>query len=68
MAAPNGSAWVLAGTELTHPYLAMDVPGPYRVRLTVTDSHGATSRPSDLTVFAGPRCVGDRLTWSDPRC
>ena len=50
------------------PWLVLDVPGPYRVRLTVTDSHGAISRSSDLTVFAGPRCIGDRLAWSDPRC
>ncbi len=68
LAAPAGSAWVLAGTETSRPFLALDRPGPYRVRLTVTDSHGAVSRSSDLTVFAGPRCIGDRLTWSDPAC
>ena len=68
VAAPEGSTWVLAFADATRPMLALDVPGPYRVRLTVTDSHGAVSRSSDLNVFAGPRCIGDRLTWSDPRC
>jgi Heparinase II/III-like protein. len=66
--APAGSAWILAFPDTMQPWLVLDVPGPYRVRLTVTDSHGAISRSSDLTVFAGPRCVGDRLAWSDPRC
>ena len=68
LAAPSGSAWILVDPDTTRPWLAVDVPGPYRIRLTVTDSHGASSRASDLTVFAGPRCIGDRLTWSDPRC
>jgi hypothetical protein len=66
--APQGSAWFLAGADSMRPYLALDLSGPYRVRLTVTDEHGAVSRTSDLSVFAGPRCTGDRLTWSDPRC
>jgi hypothetical protein len=60
--------WPLFGTDTPQPWLALDRPGPYRVRLTVTDAHGAVSRPVDLTVFAGPRCTGDRLDWSDPRC
>ena len=68
LAAPAGSAWILAGPDLMQPVLVLDMAGPYRVRLTVTDSHGAVSRSSDLNVFAGPRCIGDRLTWSDPRC
>jgi hypothetical protein len=50
------------------PSLRVDRPGPYRVRLVVTDTHGARSRAVDAEVFAGPRCAGDRLTWSDPRC
>ena len=66
--APAGSAWVLSDADTMQPWLAVDRPGPYRVRLVVTDSHGATSRAVDATVYAGPRCVGDRLTWSDPRC
>ena len=24
--------------------------------------------PSEVEIFGGPRCTGDRLTWSDPRC
>jgi hypothetical protein len=66
--APPGSAWVLADADTLRPWLAVDRPGPYRVRLVVTDTPGATSRAVDGTVFAGPRCVGDRLTWNDPRC
>ncbi len=66
--APTGSAWVLAFPETMQPWLALDQPGPYRVRLVVTDSHGAVSRSTDFSVFAGPRCIGDRLTWSDPLC
>ncbi len=68
VAAPAGSAWVMLDPTAAEPWLALDRPGPYRVRLTVTDGRGAVSRASDLTVFAGPRCTGDRLTWSDPRC
>jgi hypothetical protein len=68
LSAPPGSMWPLFGTGTAQPWLALDRPGPYRVRLTVTDAHGAVSRPVDLTVFAGPRCTGDRLDWSDPRC
>ena len=68
VSAPPGSAWVVADGDTLQPWLAVDRPGPYRVRLVVTDSSGATSRAVDATGFAGPRCVGDRLTWSDPRC
>ncbi len=68
VSAPPGSAWALYSADTDRPWLAIDRPGPYRVRLTVTDGHGATSRPVDLTVYAGPRCTGDRLDWSDPRC
>lgn len=68
LSAPPGSAWALVAPDTTRPWLALDRPGPYRVRLVVTDAHGAASRPVDLTVFAGPRCTGDRLDWSDPRC
>jgi hypothetical protein len=66
--APAGSAWVLAEPDTMRPWLAVDRLGPYRVRLVVTDAHGATSRAVDAEVFAGPRCTGDRLMWSDPRC
>jgi hypothetical protein len=66
--APAGSAWVLTDADTMRPSLRVDRPGPYRVRLVVTDTHGARSRAVDAEVFAGPRCAGDRLTWSDPRC
>jgi hypothetical protein len=68
VAAPPGSAWSLIGAGTWSPRLRVDAPGPYRVRLTVTDRRGATSRASDVEVFGGPRCVGDRLLWSDPAC
>ena len=68
MTATAGSAWGLFGDDTFQPWLAVDRPGPYRIRLVVTDVHGASSRAVDATVYAGPRCVGDRLTWSDPRC
>lgn len=68
VSAPPGSAWALVAPDTARPWLAIDRPGPYRVRLVVTDPHGALSRPVDLTVYAGPRCTGDRLDWSDPRC
>jgi hypothetical protein len=68
VAAPPGSAWKLKDADSFRPRLEVDRAGPYRVRLVVTDAHGATSRPADVTVYGGPRCVGDRLDWSDPRC
>jgi hypothetical protein len=36
------------------PVLFADVPGPYRVRLRVTDEHGAASLESEVLVIAGP--------------
>ena len=68
VAAPPGSSWALAGADTWSPALTVDAPGPFHARLTVTDSHGATSRPSEVEIFGGPRCIGDRLTWNDPRC
>jgi hypothetical protein len=68
VAAPPGSAWWLAHAGSFHPRLKVDAPGPYRLRLTVTDARGATSRVSETEVFGGPRCIGDRLTWNDPAC
>lgn len=68
VAAPPGSSWALVAPKTWRPILGVDAPGPYRVRLTVTDARGAVSRVSDVEVSGGPRCSGDRLTWSDPRC
>ena len=68
VAAPPGSAWALRDADSWSPRLRVDAPGPYRARLTVTDRHGATSRPVDVEIFGGPRCTGDRLTWADPAC
>jgi hypothetical protein len=68
VAAPEGSGWWLGGADTARPWIATDRPGPYRLRLVVTDRAGAPSRADDVTVFAGPRCTGDRLAWSDPRC
>jgi hypothetical protein len=68
VAAPPGSASALRGASGWSPTLLVDAAGPYRVRLTVTDSRGATSRRSEVEIYGGPRCVGDRLTWNDPRC
>jgi hypothetical protein len=68
VAAPPGSAWTLVAAKSWKPILGVDAPGPYRVRLTVSDGHGGVSRVSDVEVSGGPRCSGDRLTWSDPRC
>ncbi len=68
VAAPPGSASELRGASGWTPALVVDAAGPYRVRLTVTDSRGATSRRSEVEIYGGPRCTGDRLTWSDPRC
>lgn len=56
VSAPAGSAWTLEGPETFAPRLATDRPGPYRLRLTVTDARGAASRPAELVVLAGRAC------------
>jgi hypothetical protein len=56
VSAPSGSAWSLLDAETLRARLLTDRVGPYRLRLVVTDSHGAASRPADLLVLAGPRC------------
>jgi hypothetical protein len=68
VAAPPGSAWSLTNPGSWTPTLAVDEPGPFRARLTVTDGRGGTSRSSEVEIFGGPRCTGDRLAWNDPRC
>ena len=56
VSAPSGSAWSLADAESFHPRLLTDRTGPYRLRLVVTDVHGAVSLPADLLVIAGRAC------------
>lgn len=55
VSAPAGSEWSLDGAGTWNPALLADRAGPYRVRLTVTDPNGATSRESEVLVKAGPR-------------
>ena len=57
VSAPGGSAWSLDGADSWQPVLFVDRPGPYRVRLVVTDAHGAASRPAELLVVGGEPCV-----------
>jgi hypothetical protein len=76
VSAPAGSAWSLADAESFHPRLLTDRTGPYRLRLVVTDTHGAASLPADLLVIAGRACsdgVDDDLDGffdhpEDPGC
>jgi hypothetical protein len=69
VAAAPGSAWELRATDDPwQPELLVDRPGSYRVELTVTDAHGAASRPETVAVWTTPLCAGDRLQWNDPRC
>ena len=60
VSAPAGSAWELTGSDSMQPQLHTDRVGPYRVRLTVTDSHGATSLEQEVLIIAGQRC-GDGM-------
>jgi hypothetical protein len=60
VSAPSGSAWSLSDADTMHPKLLADRVGPYRARLTVTDSHGATSLEQEVLIIAGPRC-GDGI-------
>jgi hypothetical protein len=56
VSAPAGSTWSLTGVDTMQPRLHADRVGPYRVRLTVTDSHGTTSLEQEVLIVAGPRC------------
>lgn len=53
VSAPAGSAWSLQGADLWSPQLFVDRPGPYRVRLTVTDARGEVSRPAEVLIVGG---------------
>lgn len=75
VSAPAGSAWSLDGADSWQPALFIDRAGPYRVRLVVTDVHGAQSRPAEVVVVGGPPCAdgvdNDRdglIDEADPDC
>jgi hypothetical protein len=60
VSAPGGSAWSLEGADGWTPTLHADRRGPFRVRLVVTDAHGAASRAAEVVVLAGTACT-DRV-------
>ena len=49
---PANSAAVLSGANTVSPSFVTDVPGTFTVQLQVTDTHGATSAPSSVTITA----------------
>jgi hypothetical protein len=50
--APIGADWHLDDADTPLPSLLARDRGTYRLRLTVTDAHGAASRPHDLVIRA----------------
>jgi LPXTG-motif cell wall-anchored protein len=54
VSAPPASHWLLSSATSMQAHLIPDAPGPYRVRLTVTDPAGTHSATRDVLVFAGP--------------
>jgi hypothetical protein len=50
--APIGDDWRLDDADTPLPSLLASSRGTYRLRLTVTDAHGAASRPHDLVIRA----------------
>ncbi len=58
VSAPPGSDWRFEDADGWRPTLVVDRPGPYRIRLVVSDEHGAASEPVELLVVAGTRCEG----------
>mgnify|MGYP000529443267 CR=1 FL=1 len=55
--------------------VAADRVGPYRIRLVVTDAHGAASLEQEAVVIAGPQCgdgvdddLDGRIDTDDPDC
>ena len=75
VSAPAGSSWTLTGADGWSPMLRADRPGPYRVRLVVTDPQGRASSPDEVLVKAGPRCadgidddVDGLIDTDDPDC
>ena len=53
ISAPAGSAWTLDAADAWTPELFVDRPGPYRVRLTVTDARGQVGRPVEVLIIGG---------------
>ena len=49
---PIGADWTLDDADGPLPSLLAAARGTYRLRLTVTDAHGAASRPHDLVIRA----------------
>jgi hypothetical protein len=75
ISAPGGSAWSLAAADSSAPTLTVDKRGPYRVRLVVTDAHGAASRPAEAVVYGGSACedhidedLDGLIDQLDPQC
>lgn len=50
--APIGASWAFDDADTPLPSFVAGTRGDYRVRLTVTDAHGAASLPHDLVVRA----------------
>ena len=53
VSAPAGSAWSLEESDSWTPRLFVDRPGPYRIRLTVSDARGDVSRPAEVLILGG---------------
>ncbi len=75
ISAPGGSAWSLTDGTSATPTLAIDKRGPYRVRLIVTDSHGAASRAAEAVIYGGGACedhvdedLDGLIDQLDPQC
>jgi hypothetical protein len=56
VSAPPGSEWVFERADRFSARLLADRPGPYRVRLVVTDASGLESRPAEVLIVAGEPC------------
>lgn len=75
VSAPAGSSWTLTDADGWTPTVTVDRPGPYRVRLVVTDEHGTPSREAEALVIGGDRCadgvdddLDGRIDTDDPDC
>jgi hypothetical protein len=54
VSAPSASHWLLGDITAPRAHLVPDAPGPYRVRLVVTDAQGNASATREVLVIAGP--------------
>lgn len=75
VSAPAGASWTLDDATTVSPRLRAEVPGPYRVRLVVTDGLGSESLADEVLVMAGARCGDGRdddldglIDTDDPDC